>query len=71
LTALHALIAAGHAATFTLAHANADRQAFSRLILIAPTWRGPLPTMMNGNRPWFDRICRLVDLPIIGPLLTA
>src|SRR6516225_7299349 len=36
---------------------------------IAPTWRGPLPTMMNGHRPWFDRICRLVDLPIVGPLL--
>jgi pimeloyl-ACP methyl ester carboxylesterase len=25
--------------------------------------------MMDGQRPLFDRICRLVDLPIIGPLL--
>jgi len=25
--------------------------------------------MMDGQRPLFDRICQLVDLPIIGPLL--
>ena len=25
--------------------------------------------MMNGNRPFFDRLCRIVDLPILGPLL--
>jgi pimeloyl-ACP methyl ester carboxylesterase len=69
LTPLHAVIAAGHAATFALAHACAHPHAFGRLVLIAPTWRGPLPTMMNGNRLWFDRICRMVDLPIVGPLL--
>ena len=40
-----------------------------RLVLIAPTWRGPLPTMMDGQWPLFDRICQLVDLPVIGPLL--
>jgi pimeloyl-ACP methyl ester carboxylesterase len=69
LTPLHAVIAAGHAATFALAHAYAVPQAFGRLVLVAPTWRGPLPTMLNGHRPWFDRICRFVDLPVIGPLL--
>jgi pimeloyl-ACP methyl ester carboxylesterase len=66
---LHAVIAAGHAATFTLAHIYAYHQAFDRLVLIAPTWRGPLPTMINGHRGWFDRICQLVDRPVIGPLL--
>lgn len=66
---LHAVIAAGHAATFALSHACAHPQAFSRLVLIAPTWRGPLPTMMNGRRPWFDRICRMVDQPVVGPTL--
>jgi pimeloyl-ACP methyl ester carboxylesterase len=69
LTPLHAVIAAGHAATFALAHACAHPHGFGRLVLVAPTWRGPLPTMMNGNRLWFDRICRMVDLPIVGPLL--
>jgi pimeloyl-ACP methyl ester carboxylesterase len=66
---LFAVIAAGHAATYALAHACAHPETFGRLVLLAPTWRGPLPTMMNGRRPLFDRICRLVDLPIIGPLL--
>jgi pimeloyl-ACP methyl ester carboxylesterase len=65
----HAVIAAGHAATFALLHARAHPKSFNRLVLVAPTWRGPLPTMMNGQRPFFDRICRIVDIPIVGPLL--
>jgi pimeloyl-ACP methyl ester carboxylesterase len=65
----HAIIAAGHAATYALAHACARPSSLGRLVLLAPTWRGPLPTMMNGRRPLFDRLCRSVDLPVIGPLL--
>jgi pimeloyl-ACP methyl ester carboxylesterase len=65
----HAIIAAGHAATYALAHACARPGSFGRLVLLAPTWRGPLPTMMNGRRPFFNRICKLVDLPVVGPLL--
>jgi pimeloyl-ACP methyl ester carboxylesterase len=69
LPPVHAVIAAGHAATFALLHACTYPGTFKRLVLIAPTWRGPLPTMMDGQRPLFDRICRVVDLPIIGPLI--
>src|SRR5215472_11316302 len=69
LPPVHAVIAAGHGATFALLYACAHPGSFKRLVLIAPTWRGPLPTMTDGQRPVFDRICRLVDLPIIGPLL--
>jgi len=69
LPPVHAVIGAGHAATFALLHACAHPSIFKRLVLIAPTWRGPLPTMMGRRRPLFDRICWLVDLPIIGPLL--
>jgi pimeloyl-ACP methyl ester carboxylesterase len=69
LPPLHAVIAAGHAATFALLQVCAHPGSFKRLVLIAPTWRGPLPTMMNGHRAWVDRLCRLVDLPIVGPLL--
>ncbi len=65
----HAVIAAGHGATYALAHAAAHPGRFGRLVLLAPTWRGPLPTMMNGRRPWFDRVCRLVDSPLLGPLI--
>jgi pimeloyl-ACP methyl ester carboxylesterase len=25
--------------------------------------------MMNGRRPWLDRICRMVDVPLLGSLL--
>src|SRR5260370_26441961 len=66
---LHAIIAARHAATYVLKHAAATPQAISRLVMIAPTWRGPLPTMMGEHRPLFDRLCRLVDLPGLGPLI--
>jgi pimeloyl-ACP methyl ester carboxylesterase len=65
----HAVIAAGHAATYVLAHAAGAPAATARLVLIAPTWRGPLPTMMGGQRPFFERLCRLVDRPRLGPLV--
>jgi pimeloyl-ACP methyl ester carboxylesterase len=63
----HAVVAAGHAASYALKHATDAPQA--KLVLLAPTWRGPLPTVMGGDRPWFDRLCRLVDLPALGPLI--
>jgi pimeloyl-ACP methyl ester carboxylesterase len=65
----HRIIAAGHAATYAI-HQLAQRPgATRRLVLIAPTWRGPLPTVMNGQRSWFARIRAAMDSPIIGPLL--
>ena len=65
----HAIIAAGHAATYVLKHAASTSEPTARLVLIAPTWRGPLPTMAGGHRPLFDRLCRLVDVPALGPLV--
>ena len=65
----HAVIAAGHAATYVLKHAASASEATGRLVLIAPTWRGPLPTMAGGQRPFFERLCRLVDRPAVGPLI--
>jgi pimeloyl-ACP methyl ester carboxylesterase len=65
----HAIIAAGHASTYVLKHAASASEPTTRLVLIAPTWRGPLPTMMGGQRPFFDRLCRLVDRPAVGPLI--
>ncbi len=64
-----AVVAAGHAATYALHHAAHHPGAIARLALIAPTWRGPLPTMAGGNRPLFARIRRAVERPITGPLL--
>jgi pimeloyl-ACP methyl ester carboxylesterase len=65
----YAIIAAGHAATYVLEHAAGAPTAAARLVLIAPTWRGPLPTVMGGHRSFFDRLCRLVDRPGLGPLI--
>ena len=63
------IVAAGHAATYALYHAACRPEAIDRLVLIAPTWRGPLPTMIGGYRPWFARIRAAIDLPLIGQLL--
>jgi pimeloyl-ACP methyl ester carboxylesterase len=65
----HAIIAAGHAGGYVLKHAVGAPQVASRLVLIAPTWRGPLPTMMGEHRPFFDWLCRVVDRPVLGPLI--
>lgn len=63
------IVAAGHAATYALREAARRPGQVARLVLIAPTWRGPFPTMMKGQRPWFARIRAAVDAPIIGRLL--
>ena len=65
---LHATVAAGHAAAYAL-HLAGQGADLGRLALLAPTWRGPLPTMAGGDRPLFHRLCRLVEAPIVGPLL--
>src|SRR5215468_9285324 len=36
----HAIVAAGHAATYVLQHAASSQPSATRLVLIAPTWRG-------------------------------
>jgi pimeloyl-ACP methyl ester carboxylesterase len=64
-----AVAAAGHAATYLLQHAARDPSFKADLILVAPTWRGPFPTMMKGQRPWFRRVRQAVDNPFIGPML--
>jgi pimeloyl-ACP methyl ester carboxylesterase len=63
------VVAAGHAATYVLHHAARHPGAIARAALIAPTWRGPLPTMGGGQRPLFAAIRRAVEMPYVGPLL--
>lgn len=67
--ALHATVATGHAATYALHLAAGYPGRLGRLALLAPTWRGPLPTMAGGDRPVFDRIRQAVALPVVGPAL--
>jgi pimeloyl-ACP methyl ester carboxylesterase len=63
------IVAAGHAATYLLHHAAHHPGAIDRIALVAPTWRGPLPTMAGGDRPLFAKIRRAVEAPLIGPLV--
>jgi pimeloyl-ACP methyl ester carboxylesterase len=64
-----ATVAAGHAAGYCLAAARARPGTTGRLCLIAPTWRGPLPTVMGKRHAAFRRIARAGDLPAIGNLI--
>jgi pimeloyl-ACP methyl ester carboxylesterase len=64
-----ATVAAGHAAGYCLAAARAGPGKAGRLCLMAPTWRGPLPTVMGKRHSAFGRIARAGDLPVIGALL--
>lgn len=61
--------AAGHAAGYALAYAAAHPGRLAGLVLLAPTWRGPFPTMTDGRRPWFRLVRMAVDMPVVGPLL--
>ena len=62
-------VAAGHAAGYLVAAARRHPKAFARLVLVAPTWRGPLPTAMPGRAHWFPRIRRAVEAPLLGEAL--
>ncbi len=64
-----AIIAAGHASGYVLRYLSRHPQLKTRLVLLSPTWRGPLPTMMNGQRGFFRRVVNAIDLPLIGDLL--
>ena len=52
------VIACGHAAGYAIDLEARQPGTFTHLVLIAPTWRGPLPTMMSGRKPIQDRIRR-------------
>ena len=63
-----AVVAAGHAAGYAVQLAQKMPQSVSRIVLVAPTWRGPLPTM--GANPQVSGMVReLVRSPILGQFL--
>jgi len=65
------IVAAGHAAGYLLRHFAGDPVSAPRLVLVAPTWRGPLPTMMGRRPGWLARVRAAVDMPVAGPALYA
>ncbi len=62
-------IAAGHAAGYLVAAAARHPGLFGRLVLVAPTWRGPLPTAMPERKALHGRIRRAIETPLLGDAL--
>jgi pimeloyl-ACP methyl ester carboxylesterase len=63
------IIAAGHAAGYALNLAATVPNSIAKLVLVAPTWRGPLPTMARGQKPWLKSVRDLIRTPILGQFL--
>jgi pimeloyl-ACP methyl ester carboxylesterase len=63
-----AVVAAGHAAGYVMHLAAELPQAWSRVVLVAPTWRGPLPTM-GEYRQLYHLLKNVVRSPLVGQTL--
>jgi len=65
------IIAVGHAAGYLLRHFAGDPARAPHIVLVAPTWRGPLPTMFGRRPSWLARVRAAVDMPVAGSALYA
>jgi pimeloyl-ACP methyl ester carboxylesterase len=63
------VIAAGHASGYALALGHKRSGLWRRLALLAPTWRGPLPTAMGSHPRTYALVRSLVRAPAIGEAL--
>lgn len=63
-----AVVAAGHAAGYVMQLAAHNPSVWSKIVLVAPTWRGPLPTM-GASASVAGMVRGLVRSPLIGQIL--
>ena len=63
------VVAAGHAAGYALMAGRDRPGSWARIALVAPTWRGPLPTMMGAYGALQDRVRAAIRLPGLGHAL--
>ncbi len=63
-----AIVAAGHAAGYALQLSQQQPQTCSCLVLVAPTWRGPLPTM-GAPQSLAGAVRQLMRSPVVGQAL--
>jgi pimeloyl-ACP methyl ester carboxylesterase len=64
------VMAAGHTAGYVMDLVAEAPMPWSWVVLLAPTWRGPLPSMMGeGKRKSYRFVQGLVNLPIVGQFL--
>lgn len=61
-----AVIAAGHASGYALALGHARPGLWRRMVLLAPTWRGPLPTAMGLRPRTYGLVRNLIATPFVG-----
>jgi len=62
------VVAAGHAAGYVMHLAQHLPQALSRIVLVAPTWRGPFPSM-GEHRQLYRMLKNVVRSPLGGQAL--
>jgi pimeloyl-ACP methyl ester carboxylesterase len=65
------VLAAGHAASYALDVGRRTPELLRRLVLLAPTWRGPLPTAMGDHPMAWGALESLVCAPLVGGPLYA
>jgi pimeloyl-ACP methyl ester carboxylesterase len=63
-----AVVAAGHAAGYVMQLAAQQPAPWSKIVLVAPTWRGPLPTM-GASAAVAGMVRGLVRSPLLGQVL--
>jgi len=63
------VVAVGHSSSAALSLADERSQEWNKLVLVAPTWRGPLPTMTGWTPEQFNWLRQLVSLPVVGSIL--
>ncbi len=63
------VIAAGHAAGYVMELAQKQPIPWQWVVLVCPTWRGPLPTAMGNHRSIYRILQQLINLPVIGQFL--
>jgi pimeloyl-ACP methyl ester carboxylesterase len=63
------IVAAGHSAGYAIDLAASLPHDISKLILVAPTWRGPLPTMARGQKPWLKWVREMIRTQVLGEFL--
>jgi pimeloyl-ACP methyl ester carboxylesterase len=63
------VVAAGHAAGYAMQLAQNQPGVVAKIVLVAPTWRGPLPTMMSKPSESFGAVRQAVRSPILGQFL--
>lgn len=63
-----AVVAAGHAAGYVMQLAAQQPSPWSKIVLVAPTWRGPLPTM-GASASVAGMVRGLVRSPLLGQVL--